>query len=117
MQSIYENLISVAIYEYKVANMNIRSSPAQLNLKLLLLKTERPIPNLVLGTYNPDVFKLLTILKLGISYLRLHKVETYFLRCPLILPKINPRSKVFTPILTTAPRQRKLLIPPQAPFF
>ena len=63
------------INEWNKLDSNIRNSKTLNILKLKILKLIRPTTNSIFGCYNPIGVKLLTRLRLGLSYLRKNKFK------------------------------------------
>ena len=66
-----------AITEWNKLDRDIRNSDSLNVFKLSLLKFVRPVANSVFEINNPYGLKLLTRLRLGLSYLRYHKFRQF----------------------------------------
>ena len=88
---------SAAIKEWTRLDTDIQKSDSISIFKIRILSFIRPLPNKVSNSHNPQVLKLLTRLRQGLSHLRYHKFKHNFLDTISPLCSCGYDTRVFIP--------------------
>ena len=88
---------SAAIKEWNRLDTDIQKSDSISIFKIRILSFIRPLPNKVSNSDNPQVLKLLTRLRQGLSHLRYHKFKHNFLDTINPLCSCGYDTRVFIP--------------------